>query len=891
MKKELSKAYDAVKHEDEVYKDWEESGYFNPDNLACSEEAENYSIVMPPPNVTGILHIGHATMLALQDVLIRYNRMQGKRTLWVPGTDHASIATSAKVEKVLREEGTSKQELGRDAFLKRVVQYAQESHDTIVGQVKKMGSSCDWSREAYTLDETRSKAVRSIFKLMHDDGLIYRGERVVNWCSHCQSTLSDDEVDHHEKSSKLYTFKYSKDFPFSISTTRPETKLGDTGVAVNIRDKRYNEYIGKTFDVDFAGVKLELKVVADREIDMEFGSGAVGVTPAHSFTDWRIKESNDLKIVKVINEDGLVNEGFGEYSGLNVEDARSLVVKRLKEDGLLTEEVDIKNNISVCYRCNSPVEPIPSLQWFIDVNKKISKFNKTVKELCLEAVNSGVFGNDKINIIPERFIKSYLHWTENLRDWCISRQIWYGHRVPVWYKKDNTSEIFVGVEAPEGDDWVQDNDTLDTWFSSGLWTFSTMASDPDEITIKDGKVRVDTNDFKLFHPTNVLETGYDILPFWVARMILMTTYGVGDVPFKDVYLHGLVLDEKGRKMSKSLGNVINPVDVIEKFGTDAVRLSVIIGTNPGNNLKISEEKIANYRNFTNKLWNISRYILGAYDLNLDDKISEIHKLTNADKWILFKLDELVKKTNIHLEKYQFSMAGEGVKDFCWNDLADWYLEVAKFEKTKSKPILLKYILETVLKLWHPFMPFVTEVIWKEMGNTVLLMVSNWPTAQTHKEISEESIDNFVLLKSLIVGVRNIRSQFKITPANKIKATIITEDKVDLINNNKQLIQNLRTGLSEINVLEKGEKIKNAIYFNVGRVEIYLKVPNLDIKAEKIRLDKEIKGKSNAIERLRTKLENSDFVNNAPFDIIKTEREKLGLWSDELQQMQGQYNNL
>ena len=893
MKKELPKAYCPKDHEDKIYEEWEKSGYFNPDNLDCTDEAENYSIVMPPPNVTGVLHMGHAAMIVFQDILIRSNRMRGKRTLWIPGTDHASIATTAKVEKILKEEGLTRHELGREKFLKRLEDFAQESHDTITAQIKKIGSSCDWSREAYTLDKTRSKAVNSVFKLMHDDGLIYRGDRIVNWCPRCQSTLADDEVEHKKQKTILYTFRYSNDVPFSISTTRPETKLGDTAIAVNVRDKRYNQYLGKSFDVNFAGVKLKLKVVADKEIDMNFGSGAVGITPAHSFTDWRIAEEQKLNVIKVINQEGLINEGFGDYSGLSVLESRELVVERLRDAGLIMKEEQIENNLSICYRCSTAVEPLPSLQWFINVNKKINRFEKSIKEICLDAVRSGVFDNKKIKIIPERFEKDYFHWMDNLRDWCISRQIWYGHRIPVWYRMDEqgNKETYVGVTSPEGDGWVQDSDTLDTWFSSGLWTFSTMAKNPDEISIRDGKIEINNDDFSKFHPTNVLETGHDILFFWVAKMVLMTTYSLSDIPFQDVYLHGLVLDEHGKKMSKSVGNTIDPLDTIEKYGTDATRLSLVIGTTPGNNSRLSEKKIANYRNFTNKLWNISRYIISNYDLNLGSQIGDVNKLTSADKWILLKLNKLITSTNEYLEKYQFSMAGDRLKEFCWNDLADWYLEVAKFEKTKSKSIVLKHALESILKLWHPFMPFVTEAIWKEMGQEGLLMVADWPTNNNTDEVNPVNFDNFETTRSIIIGIRNIRAQYKISPTNKIDAIVVTGEKNELINNNLQLITNLRTGIENIEIKEKSEKIKNTIYFNIGKIEIYLRVINLDVNAEKRRLNKEISAKGTAIDKLRSRLNNNEFVNNAPNDIIKQEREKIGLWEEELRQLNNQYNNL
>ena len=890
--KELPKAYNPADYEDEIYKKWEQSGFFNPDNLELPENAPGYCIVMPPPNVTGTLHMGHASMLALQDILIRYHRMKGERALWIPGTDHAAIATQTKVEKLIKDEGTSRHELGRDKFLERVRQFAQDSHDTIVNQVRKLGSSCDWSREAYTLDETRTKAVRCVFKLMYDDGLIYRGERVINWCPRCSSTLADDEVEYKARKAKVYYFKYDRDFPLTIATTRPETKLGDTAVAVNPRDERYKDFIGKTIEADFCGIPLKLKIIADRKVDMEFGTGALGVTPAHSMVDSQMASEHDLLTVKVIDEDGNIRTGFGEFSGMNVNDAREKIVEKLHEAGLIEKEEETENNLSVCYRCDTPVEPIPSLQWFIDVNRTVksrqssgqeekskvksqntlSMKGKTLKEIATEVVKDG-----QIKIIPGRFEKNYFHWMDDLRDWCISRQIWFGHRIPVWYKKSHNSQhiarngilityfahgstkdnesgtfsgnidpalselgieqsinqgklaaekefdlvitsdyqravktaelmfegktiemiqdkrlrevdlgnfrnftekeffdndferininfpdgesykdverrifdflneifdkypgkkiaiithripqlalevilnnknwetvliedwrkkepktwqpgwnyqlrelVYVGVEPPEGDGWEQDPDTLDTWFSSGLWTFSTLAKSADQIRIdsctdehtpafdlpsplsfdhsyttwqggaskrgnahtpdpsQEGNGRrlvIDSEDFKIFHPTAVMETGYDILFFWVARMIIMTAYGVEDIPFRDVYLHGLVLDEHGKKMSKSKGNVIDPLDMIALYGADSTRLSLVIGSTPGNDLRISTQKIAGYRNLVNKLWNIARFIIAnakvesAKDNSRKFKIED-YLLTAADRWILNKL--------------------------------------------------------------------------------------------------------------------------------------------------------------------------------------------------------------------------------------------------------------
>jgi len=903
MKKELAKAYNAKEYEDQIYQKWEKSGYFDPDQCIkdgiTKKDASSFSISLPPPNRTGTLHIGHALMLVIQDILIRYHRMKGEKTLWVPGTDHAAIATQSVVEKKLyQEEKKTRHDLGREKFLKLVRNFADQSHKRITEQVKKMGSSLDWSREAYTLDQVRTKVVNSVFKMMYDDGLIYRGDRVVNWCPRCHSTLADDEVEYQAQKAKLYTFKYSKDFPFTIATTRPETKLGDSAVAVNPKDERYKKYVGKTFEINFVGVPLKLKIIADRAVDMEFGTGAVGVTPAHSLVDWQLAQDHDLAIVKVIDEDGKIITGLADYAGKTVDQARQMIVKKLKEQGLLEKEEEMENNLSICYRCNTPIEPLPSLQWFINVNKplrgktqkhkntcpqsfacdsrraksqnhKIDIEGKTLKEIAIEVVKSG-----KIKIIPKRFEKNYFHWMNDLRDWCISRQIWFGHQIPVWYRihkntktqkhKSNQNDIYVGVEPPKGDKWVQDEDTLDTWFSSGLWTFSTLAHKEDEIKINpsagpgQGKLIIDSDDFKNFHPTTVMETGYDILFFWVARMIIMTTYAVQDIPFQDVYLHGLVRDEKGRKMSKSLGNAIDPLEVCAKYGTDAVRLSLVIGNTPGSDLNLGEEKIAGFRNFANKLWNVSRYILsralsslGEEGTNRKFKDSHNHpltpsllkegesdvdlkKLTLADRWILSKMQNLIKEVTEDLDNYRFSQAGEKLREFTWNDLADWYIEVSKFEKNKEKEQILPMILIDLLKLWHPYIPFVTEAIWSEMGMEKFLMVEKWPTSPPapllirRGEKGERSND-FEIIKEIIIAIRNARAENKIEPKQKIKAVIFAGNRVKLIENQAELIKSLRTGIEELEVKdtsassaqEKG-KIKDSIYIKTESVEIYLK---------------------------------------------------------------------
>ena len=890
MNTEMEKNYDPSLYEGEVYNKWEKSGYFDPDNLNVSEEAPTYSIIMPPPNVTGHLHIGHASMLAYQDVLTRFYRMRGYRALWIPGTDHAAIATQAKVEKkLLEEEGVGRNDLGREKFLERVEQYASDSHDNIVNQVRRMGSSCDWSREAYTLDDIRVRAVRNVFKAMYEDGLIYQGERIVNWCPRCHSTLSDDEVEYKHQNAKLYTFTYSKDFPIKISTTRPETKLGDTAVAVHPEDERYSQYIGKTFEVDFLGVTLNIKVIGDETIDPEFGTGALGVTPAHAVADWELAEKHGLEMIYTIDENGRIKEGFGEFSGLTTEEAKQKVVEKLREQGLLYEEEDIENNISQCYRCDTPIEPLPSTQWFISVTKEIPKFGKSIKQMCQDAVNKGVFGRDKINIVPERFEKHYFNWIDNLRDWCISRQIWFGHRIPVWYKGE---ERYVGVEAPQEEGWEQDPDTLDTWFSSGLWTFSTLATTPEDFQWEENKLKVNSKDFQNFHPTNVLETGYDILFFWVARMIIMTTYAVEDIPFQDVYLQGLIRDAHGDKMSKSKGNVLDPLEVIEEHGADATRLSLLIGSSPGQDLCLGNEKIAGFRKFVNKLWNISRYILTTLDFSPSQELSDHSpaEFTRADKWILTKLDELVEEVTRDLEKYNFSQAGEKIKEFTWSELADWYLEISKFEQQGPKKAILSHLLNTVLRLWHPFIPFVTESIWSKY-NDGLLMVESWSQPLSiFKEEERGEANNFEVVKEVISAIRNARSENNVDPGKKIDIVVGAGPYFDIIKENELLLRSLRTGVNSVEVQEKCEKQENAIYTTAGKVEIYL-LSAVDTAKEKERINKEIADLEKVKKDKEEKLNNEEFVNKAPQEVVDKERKRLEETETELENLKGQLNNL
>ncbi|MBU0636806.1 valine--tRNA ligase, partial [Patescibacteria group bacterium] len=808
----MDKAYNPQDYEDKIYQKWEKSGFFNPDNLDLPENAPAYTIILPPPNITDKLHMGHSAMLAIEDLMIRYHRMKGYKTLWLPGTDHAAIATQNVVEKKLfKEQGLTRHNLGREKFLKEVWKFLKETQAIILYQTRKMGASLDWSREAFTLDKQREKAVTKMFIDMYNAGVIYKGERIVNWCPWCHSTLADDEVEYKEQKTNLYFFKYNKDFPFVIATTRPETKLGDTAVAVNSKDKRYKKYIGKIYEIDFCGILLKLKIIADHNVDMEFGTGVLGVTPAHSMVDWQMAQENNLEIIKVIDEDGKIQKGFKEFSNKSAIEAREMIVEKLKKQNLLEKQEEINNNLSVCYRCNTAIEPLPSKQWFVDVNKKLDFLdNKSLKEKAIEVVKSG-----EIKFIPERFEKRYLHWMENLHDWCISRQIWFGHEIPVWHRKhkntktqkyENTNEIYVGTEAPKEDGWEQDPDTLDTWFSSGMWTFSTLGW-PDNF-----KNEKKIGDLAKFHPTQVLETGYDILTLWVSRMIMMSLFAIQEIPFENVYLHGMILDKNGKKMSKSKGNGIDPIDMIKKFGADAVRLSLLIGSTPGNDSRLSEEKIEGFRNFVNKFWNISRFIMQKSEIkNQNDNAKreiDSKKLTLADKWMLDKTSDLIKEVDDDLKNYRFSQAGEKLREFTWNDFADWYLEISKFEKNKEKDKILIYVLENLLKLWHPFIPFVTEVIWQELKKEKFLIIENWPDLTTAPfPCKEDNLssnlnsthpfnlykgdkNDFELIKEIIVAIRNVRAENKIEPAQKVKAIICVKKYINLIKENKELIKKI-----------------------------------------------------------------------------------------------------
>lgn len=727
MDPKFQKPYDPKETEGRIYKTWEESGLFNPDTMVeaglTRPNAKPFTIMMPPPNVTGVLHMGHALMLTIEDIMIRYKRMQGFKTLWLPGTDHAAIATQARVEKdIYKAEGKSRHDLGREEFLKRVEQFAQDSHDTIVSQVKTMGASCDWSREAYTLDATRNHAVNTMFKMMHDAGLIYQGHRIVNWDPKGQTTISDDEIVYQEEKTMFYTFKYG---PFEIATARPETKFGDKYVVMHPDDARYAKYKhGDTFELEWINGPITATVIKDSAIDMEFGTGVMTITPWHSVVDFEMAERHNLNKEQVIDKYGKLLPIAGEFAGKKISEARALIVEKMRGKGLVVKEEPYTHNIATAERTGGIIEPQIMNQWFIAVNKPFilphSEINgiesgseTTLKEIMKAAVRGG-----QLTIMPDNFEKVYFNWVDNLRDWCISRQIWYGHRIPVWTKGE---EVAVGT-APTGDGWSQDEDTLDTWFSSGIWTFSTLGW-PEK-----------TKDLETYHPTDVLETGYEILFFWIARMILMTGFALGQVPFHTAYLHGTVRDAKGQKMSKSLGNGIDPMDVAAKFGADAGRMALIIGNTPGTDTRISEDKIKGYKHFANKLWNITRFVLeNTADYNPDETQGPLQE---SDAKRLEELYAVVRDATKDLDEYRFYLAAEKLYHYAWHTLADEVIEEMKprLKNTedaagrRSAQWTLQELLRTAITTLHPFMPFITEEIWSSLPNrdATMLMSSPWP---------------------------------------------------------------------------------------------------------------------------------------------------------------------
>ena len=855
MAKELEKQYNPSAFEDRTYKFWLDGKYFHAD---VKSDKKPYTIVIPPPNITGQLHMGHALDNTLQDILIRYHRMSGYDTLWLPGTDHASIATEAKIVEAMRKEGISKEDLGREGFLERAWEWKKQYGGRIIEQLKKLGSSCDWDRERFTLDEGCNKAVVEVFNRLYEKGLIYRGERIVNWCPHCLTSISDAEVEYEDQAGHFWHLKY----PFTdgsgyleLATTRPETMLGDTAVAVNPNDERYKEYVGKTLDLPI--VHRQIPVIADEYVDIEFGTGVVKITPAHDPNDFEVGLRHNLEVIDVLTDDAHIKDGWGRYSGMDRYECRKAIVEDLEAEGALLEVEDYSHNVGTCYRCGTTIEPKVSKQWFVSM--------KPLAGPAIDAVK-----NDDTKFIPKRYEKTYFHWLENIRDWCISRQLWWGHRIPAWYCAD-CGEITVSRETPAkcchcgSEKLTQDPDTLDTWFSSALWPFSTMGW-PEE-----------TEDFKKYYPTDTLVTGYDIIPFWVMRMMFSGLEQTGRVPFDTVLIHGLVRDAQGRKMSKSLGNGIDPLEIIEEYGADALRFTLATGNSPGNDMRFSDDRVKASRNFANKLWNASRFVL--MYLGDDYKYNGLpENLLIEDKWIVSKANSLAKEVTENIDKFELGIAVQKLYDFIWDVFCDWYIEIAKIrlqgddEKAKEdvKGVLI-FVLTYILKLLHPFMPFITEEIYQAIPHDAeSIMISEWCKYDEKLNFSAEEAEMEKIMHS-IRAIRNRRAEMNIPPSKKAKVYVETAS-ADTFNNGTDFIKRLASA-NEVVVENSFGDLGNVVTIITDDAKIYIPLGDLvDFEAEKKRLEKELAQAEDKLAFINKKLNNPGFVNKAPEKVVAQNRE-------------------
>lgn len=857
----MDSKYNPKDFEDRIYDEWMANKSFT---AKVNPEKEPYTIVLPPPNITGQLHMGHALDQTLQDVLIRWKRLQGYEALWLPGTDHASIATEVRVLKSIEEkEGITKDELGREEFLRRAWQWRDEYGRIIVNQMKKLGSSCDWEKERFTMDEGCNKAVTEVFIRLYDKGLIYRGNRLINWCPDCKTTLSDAEVEHEEKPGHFYHINYpvkGSDEMLEIATTRPETMIADTGVAVNPNDARYKHLIGKTCILPLVG--RELPIIADDYVDLEVGTGALKVTPAHDPNDFEIGMRHNLEQINIFNEDATLNENAGKYKGMDRYTCRKEIVKDLEAEGFLVQVKDHPHNVGTCYRCNTVIEPRVSDQWFVQMAPLAGPAMDVVKDSTLK-------------IVPDRFTKVYMHWLENIRDWCISRQLWWGHRIPAFYC-ESCPEMIVASEMPDvcpkcgGTHFRQDEDVLDTWFSSALWPFSTLGW-PDK-----------TPELDYFYPTNVLVTGYDIIFFWVIRMVFSALDEMGEVPFEHVFLHGLVRDAQGRKMSKSLGNGVDPLDIIDQYGADALRFMLATGNSPGNDLKFQIERVESSRNFANKLWNASRFVI----MGLEDSemtLTGNETLTLADKWILSRLNTVTKEITVSLDKFELGLAANKIYEFTWNEYCDWYIELAKKRLYGEDPVakqtvqkVLITVLKDILRLLHPFMPFITEEIWTHMPNTQTLLVTDvWPV-QDEKWLDEASEKQMELVMEAIKNLRNVRAEMDVVPSRKAKCMIVASDAEVgkcLLENAEYLIT--LASCSEVALTaDKNEIPEDAVSTVVYGAELFLPLADLiDFEKEMERLKKEKSKLEAEVDRVAKKLSNEGFVRKAPPALIEEEKEK------------------
>ena len=844
--------------EADLYKSWEESGAFTAHRV---EGKKPFTIVMPPPNITGQLHMGHAMDCILQDAPIRYHRMKGDPTLWLPGTDHAAIATEVRIVDAMRKEGLSKEGIGREAFLERAWNWKKEYGGRIVHQQRKMGISCDWSRERFTMDEGCSRAVREAFVSLYEKGLIYRGNRMINWCPACRSALSDAEVVYKDQASHLWYIRYpgaDGSEGVVVATTRPETMLGDTGVAVNPDDERYTGLVGRKVILPI--MNREIPVVADDYVEMDFGTGAVKMTPAHDPNDFEVAQRHDLEIITVTNDDGTMNENAGRFAGMDPMECRKAVVEELEKLGLLVKTEDYSHNVGFCYRHeNTPVEPRLSEQWFVKM--------KTLAEPAIAAVKDG-----RTKFVPERFSKMYYNWMENIRDWCISRQLWWGHRIPVWYC-DECGEMTVSREDPTacpkcGGELRQDEDVLDTWFSSALWPFSTLGW-PDR-----------TEDLKYFYPTTMLVTGYDIITFWVSRMMVSGIENMGEPPFETVLIHGLVRDELGRKMSKSLGNGVDPLEVVEEYGADALRFSLVMGVSPGNDTRYSRDKVEASRNFANKVWNASRFVL----MNVNErKVFDPAKLETADKWILSRLQEAIRDISDHMEDGDFGLAATKIYDFAWSEFCDWYIELSKSrllgedgESKETVKAVLLYILENLLKLLHPFMPFLTEQVYKYLPETEgFIMLQKWPEAKEELTFTSDE-QKMQGIMEIIRTIRNLRSEMNVAPSKRTRLMLLpAEGWADILRGGDGYFRRL-AGAAETELLADRNAVSEKTVSAVTAAgELFIPLGDLvDFEKEIARLRKEFENLQKEINRSRGMLNNQGFISKAPMHLVQAEKDKL-----------------
>ncbi len=864
----IAKTYDPASFEERIYNTWVDKKYFH---AKVNKDKKPFTIVIPPPNVTGQLHMGHALDETLQDILIRYKRMKGFEALWVPGTDHAGIATQIKVEESLRiNESLTRYDLGREKFLERVWDWKNQYGGRIINQLKKIGSSCDWDRERFTMDEGCSKAVKEVFVNLYNKDLIYQGSRIINWCPHCITALSDAEVEHKEHAGHFWHIKYpikdSNEFVI-IATTRPETLLGDVAVAVNPEDERYKDLVGKKLVLPLVG--REIPVIADAYVDKDFGTGCVKITPAHDPNDFEVGQRHNLEQIKVMNDDATINPHGGKYEGMDRYDARKAMIKDLEDLGLLVKVEDHTHNVGECYRCSTVVEPIISKQWFVKM--------KPLAKPAIDAVKNG-----ETKFVPEHFEKVYFHWLENIRDWCISRQLWWGHRIPAFYC-DDCNEMVVTKDdhatCPKcGKEMRQDPDTLDTWFSSALWPFSTLGW-PEK-----------TEELDYFYPTSVLVTGYDIIPFWVMRMMFSAIEHTGEVPFDHVFIHGLVRDSQGRKMSKSLGNGIDPLEIVEKYGADALRFTLATGNAPGNDMRFYIERVEASRNFANKIWNASRFTLMNLDIT-ENKLPATDELQIEDKWILSKYNGVVKSVTENIDNFELGVAVSKLYDFIWDNFCDWYIELVKprlFDKEnptgKTAQHVLTYVLSNTMKLLHPFMPFITEEIWQHLPhNGESIMISDYPEYNSEL-VFEDDEKAMELIMSSITAIRNRRAEMNVPPSKKAKVIIVT-DKTEIFSNGKIFFEKLASASETVVQSDKAYINANAVNIVVPSAEIFLPLDDLvDREKEIERLNAEKKNLEGEIKRVEGKLNNPGFTAKAPQKVVDEERAKGEKYKEMLEKV-------